>query len=447
MPTIAELSFKTKSRAMSPASYRAWRELLSHDAWSPERIRALNAARSAEIARFAFANSEFYRDFYGDHGFRETDLQDPDAFSALPFLTKDHVREHFARITTTQANERTASKSISSGSTGHPLTVLSDRRAPVRAYEWRAMAWWGVDPWEHAATIDRSWRSGARSMQHKAFWWPVQRRMFHTLHLEEATLERFLREWDRYRPKYAVGFIGGVSEVAKFAAAKGHRLAPARAVAVTAGPLFEGHRREMQETYGGPVYNIYRSTESNWLAGECQAQAGLHIYEDIKNLEVIRTDGSAAAVGEEGETVFTDFENLVFPLVRYRIGDRTARMSGDCVCGRPFQRIETVQGRIVDTLSLPSGRVLTGDIFDYFEGCADAIRQWQVYQAEDHAIEVTVRLTDGAHARGVAEERVARLRAHVAGEVAVVMHVVDEIVPVRGKFRPIVSDAPPVAVS
>lgn len=443
MTALAQFSFHTKSRAMAPASYRAWGELLAHDAWPAERIRALNAARSIEIARFAYVNSPFYREFYGGHGFDEADLADPEAFDSLPFLTKDHVREHFERIKTPEASRGTASKSISSGSTGEPLTVLSDRRAPVRAYEWRAMAWWGVDPWEHGATIDRSWRSGLRSAQHKAFWWPTQRRMFHTLKLEDATLERFLREWDRYRPKYAVGFIGGVSEVAGFAAARGHVLAPATAVAVTAGPLLEGHRQEMQAIYGGPVYNVYRSTESNWLAGECREQAGLHVYEDIKNLEVVRPDGSAAGLGEEGETAFTDFENRVFPLVRYRIGDRTARMAGDCACGRPFRRVETVQGRIVDTLVLPSGRVLTGDIFDYFEGCSDSIRQWQVYQGEDHAIEVTLRLTSAAGAQRVGEERVARLRAHVDGEVPVTMRVVDELRPLRGKFRPIVSDVVP----
>lgn len=446
MSALAQLSFRTKSRLMAPNSYRVWKELLSHDDWPQERMRALNAQRSLEIAQFAYAQSPFYRELYRDHGFDDAAMQDPEVFASLPFLTKDHVREHFDRIKTPEASRRgNASKSISSGSTGHPLTVLSDRRAPVRAYEWRAMSWWGVSPWEHGATIDRSWRSGLRTAQHRAFWWPTQRRMFHTLRLEDDTLERFLREWDRYRPKYVVGFIGGVSQVAKFAAARGHALAPATAVAVTAGPLFEGHRQEMQDVYGAPVYNVYRSTESNWLAGECGEQNGLHIYEDIKRLEVIRPDGAPAAIGEEGETAFTDFENRVFPLVRYRIGDRTARLEGDCACGRPFRRIAAVQGRIVDTLVLPSGRVLTGDIFDYFEGCADAIRQWQVYQAKDFTIEVTVRPTEAPHAVAVAEERAARLRAHVGGEVHVVLRLVDAIEPVRGKFRPIVSDAEPVA--
>lgn len=447
MSVIAQLSFHTKSRALAPRSHRAWRELQSHDAWPVERLRAWSARRSIEIARFAFERSPFYRELYRDHGFSADDLRDPDAFSSLPFLTKEHVREHFDRIRTPEADRRTASRSISSGSTGEPLAVLSDRRAPVRAYEWRAMDWWGVAPWEHGATIDRDWRKGIRNLQHRIFWWPTQRRLFHTLRLEDATLERFLRDWERYRPQYVVGFIGGVSQVAAFAAARDVPLAPPKAVAVTAGPLFEGHRREMQAIFGAPVYNVYRSTESNWLAGECREQAGLHVYEDIKKLEVIRPDGSAAGIGEEGETVFTDFENRVFPLVRYRIGDRTAPMDGDCACGRPFRRVAPVQGRIVDALVLPSGRVLTGDIFDYFEGCAESIRQWQVHQREDRSIEVTVRLADARDAQRVAEERVERLRARVAGEVPVTLRVVDELRPVRGKFRPIVSDAVPAGAS
>ncbi|MGV9194802.1 phenylacetate--CoA ligase family protein [Microbacterium sp. MC2] len=427
---------------MSPGSYRAWRELLAHDGLTAEAVADLRDRRSIEIARFAFEKSPFYRDYYSSHGFGATELRDPSVFSSLPFLTKDLIREHYDRIKTPEANDRTAVKSVSSGSTGHPLTVLSDRRAPVRAYEWRAMSWWGVDPWENAATIDRSWRKGVRKLQHHLFWWPIKRTLFHTLQLDETTLDRFLKDWERYKPQYIVGFIGGVSTVAQYAAAKGVRLHPTSAVGVTAGPLFEGHRREMEDVYGGPVYNIYRSTESNWLATECREQNGLHVFEDIKHLEVVNDDGSPTVGADAGETVFTDFENRVFPLVRYRIGDRTSRIDGACVCGRPFRRVTRIDGRIVDSLVFPSGRTLTGDIFDYFEGSSDYLRQYQVYQAADYSVEVTIRLTEHQDARKVAEERVARLREHVGGEAPVELKIVDEIEPVRGKFRPIVSDAP-----
>lgn len=442
MSLIAQLAFRTKSRALAPHSYNAWKKLSGHDAWKPEQVAELSASRSMEIARFAFEHSPFYRTFYSDHGVSVGDLQDPESFGSLPFLTKDLVREHFDEIRTDEANPRTSSKSISSGSTGHPLTVLSDRRAPVRAYEWRAMGWWGVEPWVNGATVDRSWRDNRRALQHRVFWWPIRRSLFHTLKLEDETLDQFLAEWERYHPQYVVGFIGGVSQVASHAASRGVRLSPPQAVAVTAGPLLEGHRKSMEQIFGGPVYNIYRSTESNWLAGECQEQDGLHIYQDIKNLEVIRADGSATDAGEEGETVFTDFENRVFPLVRYRIGDRTSRLSGACRCGRPYDRVATIHGRVVDNLVLPSGRVVTGDLFDYFEGCADSIRQWQVHQKEDYSVEVTVSLTDDPGARAVAEDRVGRLRGRL-GEVPVTMTVVDTVTPVRGKFRPIVSDVAP----
>lgn len=442
MNVLSQLSFRTKSRALAPQSYRAWKQLLSHDALPSEEIARVSARRSIEIARFAFDNSEFYRQFYSDHGIKPADLHDPATFSHLPFLTKDLIREHFAQIRTSEATSRTSSKSISSGSTGHPLTVLSDRRAPVRAYEWRAMDWWGVMPWENGATVDRSWRDSRRALQHRVFWWPTQRSLFHTLKLDDSTLAQFLQEWERHRPQYVVGFIGGVSQVATFAASQGIKLAPPKAVAVTAGPLLDGHRKSMEEIFGCPVYNVYRSTESNWLAGECQEQDGLHVYQDIKNLEVIRPDGSPTEAGEEGETVFTDFENRVFPLVRYRIGDRTSRLTGACRCGRPFDRVSTIQGRIVDNLVVPSGRVVTGDLFDYFEGCADAIRQWQVHQKEDYSVEVSVSLTGAAHALSVAEERVNRLRQRLGEDVPVTLSVVEEITPVRGKFRPIVSDAP-----
>ena len=199
---IAEFSFRTKSRAMSPSSYRAWQRLAEHDTWTPEAIAELNKARSLEIARFAYERSSFYWDFYESNGISATDLRDPEVFTSLPFLTKDLIRENFDGIKTSDATERNASKSISSGSTGHPLTVLSDRRAPVRAYEWRAMGWWGVNPWDSGTTIDRSWRSGLRKAQHALFWWPVKRSLFHTLKLDETTLDAFLEQWQKQKPQF-----------------------------------------------------------------------------------------------------------------------------------------------------------------------------------------------------------------------------------------------------
>lgn len=444
MSTLKKVSFATKSRALAPQSFAALDRLRASETLSGEKLGELRDQRSSETARFAYDNSLFYRGFYADHGFSRADLEDPESFYSLPFLTKDHVREHFDEIKTAQANSKTARPSISSGSTGHPLTVLSDVRAPVRAYEWRAMEWWGVEPWQNTATIDRNSRHGLRQLQQQLMYWPTKRILFDTLKLDDDALDRFVGQWNTVKPRYVVGFIGGVATVGRLLAERSAMTHSPTAVAVTAGPLFEGHRQEMQSAFGAPVYNHYRSTESNWLAAECQEQNGLHCFDDIKNLEIINEDGTPAQGSTKGETVFTDFENRVFPLVRYRIGDRTSNIDGDCACGRPFRRVATIEGRIVDNLVFPSGRVLTGDIFDYFEGCAAYVQQYAVYQGSDYAVEVSLRLTDHPDAMRVAEERVGKLRARVGGEAPVTLKVVERIDVVRGKFRPIVSDAPAV---
>lgn len=447
MATFKEIVFATKSRGLAPSSFSTLRRLRETATLSPEAVLELRDRRSSETARFAYDNSSFYRDFYTDHGFSRADLDDPEAFYSLPFLTKDLVRENFSGIKTAQASERTASPSVSSGSTGHPLTVLSDLRSPVRAYEWRAMEWWGVEPWQNGATIDRVHRDGLRKVQQQVFWWPTKRILFDTLKIEGETLNNFVEDWGRVKPHFVVGFIGGVAAFAQFLTERGIKVQAPTAVAVTAGPLYEGHRQEMQSAFGAPVYNHYRSTESNWLAAECQEQQGLHCFDDIKNLEVINQDGTPTDGSTKGETVFTDFENRVFPLVRYRIGDRTANIAGECACGRPFRRVQTIDGRIVDNLVFSSGRVLTGDIFDYFEGCAEFIQQYAIHQHKDYSVDVLLRLTDHPEAHTVAEERVARLRARVGDDAPVHTRIVQTIDPVHGKFRPIISDAPSVPIA
>lgn len=435
-------AFIAKTAMLPHNGWARYLELLESERLSQEALQLLRRRRAASAARNAFDDSPFYRELYSAHGFHAADLDDPDSFTSLPLVTKEMVRESFERIKVRGATPRRTHLNISSGSTGNPLRVLSDRRVPVRAAQWRLLGWWGVRPWQDDATIDRTYAGGGRAMMRSVLWFPKRRLELDTLDLGDEAVETFVRAWQRHRPASVTGFIPGVVAVARMANARGLQLHPPTAVGVTAGPLVAGQRQEIERAFGAPVYDHYRSSEGNYMAGECAHRSGLHTFDDIKNMEIVRDDGSPAPVGEMGTTVFTDFENRLFPLIRYRQGDRAAWIDGPCACGRPFRRMTAVDGRVTDYLTLPSGTVLVGDLLGMFEGCNDFVRQFQLYQAADHHIEVRCILTDRPDARERAALRVAALRSRVRGEVSVSMREVAAIEPIRGKFQFVISDAP-----
>jgi phenylacetate-CoA ligase len=83
----------------------------------------------------------------------------------------------------------------------------------------------------------------------------------------------------------------------------------------------------------------------------CDAQDGLHVWEDHFLIEIIDPDtGEQLPLGETGELVITTITKEAQPLVRYRTRDITRIEAIPCRCGRTHRRISRIQGRSDDML-------------------------------------------------------------------------------------------------
>ena len=95
----------------------------------------------------------------------------------------------------------------------------------------------------------------------------------------------------------------------------------------------------------------------NLVAWECLQTGDLHLCDDGAIVEVLR-DGRPAEPGESGDVVVTNLHAYASPYLRYELGDRAVAGEARCRCGAPFATIRGVQGRAMDSLVLPSGRVM-----------------------------------------------------------------------------------------
>ena len=83
----------------------------------------------------------------------------------------------------------------------------------------------------------------------------------------------------------------------------------------------------------------------------CDAQDGLHIWEDHFLMEIIDPDTcEQLPLGESGELVITTITKEAQPLIRYRTRDITRIEAIPCRCGRTHRRISRIQGRSDDML-------------------------------------------------------------------------------------------------
>jgi phenylacetate-coenzyme A ligase PaaK-like adenylate-forming protein len=113
---------------------------------------------------------------------------------------------------------------------------------------------------------------------------------------------------------------------------------------------------ELENTWGCKVFNHYGATEMGLGGGvECEAHRGYHLREADMLFEIVNPEtGEPLPDGEYGEVVFTTLTRRGMPLVRYRMGDRSRFIVGECPCGTKLRTLEKVRGRF-------SGFVSVGD--------------------------------------------------------------------------------------
>lgn len=439
---LQRAAFIAKTRLGARSSVAALREYVRNDRLDPDQLAALQARRSITHARFAFEHSPFYRDLYSSSGITRDDLTDPDAFSSLPLVDKEIVREHFDTITSDEATPANSKVSTTGGSTGRPLRILRDLRFPARALEWRLLRWWGVTPWQDRGIVTRHVLTGDEAAKHDRQWWPSRRIQLDAFRMDSDTMDAFIAEWNRLRPPFLLGYVGGALELSRHVERTGVPFAPPKAIALTAAPLGPSARAEIEATLGAPAYDHYRSAEVPWIAGEAASQDGLYVFDDVRRVEILREDGTLAPDDELGEIVATDLTNRVFPLIRYRLGDTSMRLSGPGKDGLSLSRIATVAGRTSDALRLPSGSVITGALGHIFDETPWAIRQFELEQFEDYSVVLRCIPNDHPDAPTAVERATAKLREATRGEVEVRVDLVETIPHVGGKMRFIRSSAP-----
>lgn len=119
--------------------------------------------------------------------------------------------------------------------------------------------------------------------------------------------------------------------------------------------------RAVERAWGCIVYNHYGMTEMGLGGGvECQARRGYHLREADMLFEIVQPEtGLPVADGETGEVVFTTLTRNGMPLIRYRTGDISRFIPGECPCGTSLKTLERVRTRITGMVPMIDGGQLS----------------------------------------------------------------------------------------
>jgi phenylacetate-CoA ligase len=155
---------------------------------------------------------------------------------------------------------------------------------------------------------------------------------------------------------------------------------PLKGVFYGAEPLHAFQRDAIEAVFGCYLWDYYGLTERVVSASEFECRNGLHINWENSFFEVLGPDGRDVRTGEAGELVGTSLSNTSFTILRYRTGDMTKLLEGECTCGRISPRITAIDTKVEDLLVMPDGSLLSASNLTFpFKGMSH-IRQSQIYQ-------------------------------------------------------------------
>ncbi|SMC26538.1 phenylacetate-CoA ligase [Desulfacinum hydrothermale DSM 13146] len=325
----------------------------AHEALSRERLEALQVDRLRETVRRA-GRSPFYRERL--KGLRPEDIRSLQDVSHLPFTTKQDLRDAYPYGFLCVDRDQLVRLHVSSGTTGQATAVFYTRHdletwADLMA---RCLYMTGARPGDTFQNLTGYglFTGGL------GFHYGAERLGMLTIPSGAGNSKRQIQLMKDFQttvlhiiPSYALRLMDVMQELG----VDPKRDLSLRIAYLGAEPYSEEVRSRVEAFYGVKVFNSYGLSEMNGpgVAFECQAQNGMHIWEDAYLVEVVNPDTlEPVAEGQMGELVLTTLTRHGMPLLRYRTKDLTRILPGDCPCGRPHRRLDRIQGRSDDMFIL-----------------------------------------------------------------------------------------------
>ncbi len=152
-----------------------------------------------------------------------------------------------------------------------------------------------------------------------------------------------------------------------------------KAILVGGEGLPEHRRKVIEEKLGGEVFINYGLNEfGGGIGSECKCHNGYHIFPNVI-YEIIDPKTTEPVEREEyGELVLTSLRREAMPLIRYRTGDITRIIDGECDCGLKLPRIDQLKGRTDDRVVIGAAEKYYPIVFDKLFDSVDEIKDYWI---------------------------------------------------------------------
>jgi putative adenylate-forming enzyme len=377
-------------------------QLRKHERWTRSQLDDYQATALHELRNYAYERSPFYQRFH--KGLMDRPLAE------LPILTKAMLMENYDDLLTDRtlrlenirrfAEEGEVGQhfqdryyvTATSGSSGHPGFFLFDETewAFVLASFARGQEWSGVrinlTGQQKMATVTSisPWHMSSQVAATVKSWWRPSLRI-----PASQPISKTVEQLNAWQPEVLISYASMAGALAEEQLAGRLQIHP-KVAYVASEVLTSQTKQRVKEAWGDEPYNQYAATETAGIASEHLACRHMHFYEDLVLTEVVDDQYRPVPTGEYGAKILvTTLFSRTQPLIRYELNDSVRVSAEEHACALPFKVMESIQGRVEDSLMLPAlsgGEVLIRPLVINRIMDIAPVSGWQIQQQADQGL-------------------------------------------------------------
>jgi phenylacetate-CoA ligase len=343
---------------------------VEHRIWDPDETLSRDRLEALQIERLGrlvdkVSQVPFYRQAFSERGIASDGIRSLDDLRALPFTTKEDLRQNHPLGFLTVPRSELARIHGSSGTTGKPTFVAYtagdlDTWSGLCA---RFLVGGGLRP-EHTVHIAFGYGlfTGGFGLHYgiERVGAAIVPAASGNTRRQIDIIEDLQSDVLVCTPSYALT----IAETAR-EAGRDPRELPLRFGHFGGEPWTEDMRQAIESELNIQAFNNYGLSEiiGPGVSGECLLRDGMHLAEDHFLVECLNPDTlEPVPDGQPGELVITTLTKQAMPLIRYRTRDIATVNRRPCGCGRTTARMSRVLGRSDDMLIIRGVNVFPSQI-------------------------------------------------------------------------------------
>ena len=340
---------------------------------SPEEIEEYQNGRLREALRYLADNSPFYQKVFKDNNINIDDIRTIDDLVRIPFTEKKDLQLHNADFLCVPP-EKIIDYITTSGTLGDPVTFgCTDKDLDRLAFnEMKSFSCAGVKPGnivQLMTTLDKRFMAGL------AYFLGIRKLGASVIRVGNGMPEL---QWDtirRLKPDTIMCVPSFILRLIEYA--EQHDIDYRNSSIKRIIGIGEGLREQdfslnllgnrIKEKWDVDLFATYSSTEMGATFSECPYGCGGHVHPELIIVEIIGDNNLPVKDGEIGEVVVTTLGVEGMPLLRFRTGDMSCKITEQCKCGRNSYRLTPLVGRKNNMIKLKGTTIYPPAINDVLD--------------------------------------------------------------------------------